>query len=536
MSSALVSDFALPLPNVHSAMRRLLICGSAEASAFVEQQLSRTDYELHTVSPQKAFATATQSTPDIVFVELPADHEGTEAGLALARRLRGEAATYALPLVFVFHKDDPATRRAALALGADDYFAVNAPRVEILARLDALLWRVAAGRRSASTVHDQRAEIDNFMLLVEHVRAHTNSKKNGTLALIEMMSETAEAPYGNTFAQAYGYFKLHLRRTDSVAFYGPTTLLAYLPQTAPDSARVYLRRLRSELCEEHQQLRVQFGTASFPADGTEVEDLIERAEVRLTNDDGDERETPVLTLQELTPITLVTNVTPSSIVTSLTHVNNNVKSINTTKSSVAANGNHRSTNGGVTALELPALESHARGDSAAATPARKTSTPTRDPAFLAQIARDKEAFTRAASEAAAEEQELRAQGVPMPRRLLLTVSDPARLAQLNSLVRSAGYEVRTAFAGQQALDLLRIERPEVLLLDYELYEIDGVETIRRLHRQERGRSNIPVVLLIGAEHEAARREAAMLGARSIVTLPYEPAELLRCVRTAVTVN
>ena len=120
----------------------------------------------------------------------------------------------------------------------------------------------------------------------------------------------------------------------------------------------------------------------------------------------------------------------------------------------------------------------------------------------------------------------------MPRRVLLTVSDPARLAQLNSLVRSAGYEVRTAFAGQQALDLLRIERPDVLLLDYELYETDGVETLRRLHRQERGRSSLPVVLLIGAQHTEARRDATALGAHSIVTLPYQPAELLRCVRTA----
>ena len=57
----------------------------------------------------------------------------------------------------------------------------------------------------------------------------------------------------------------------------------------------------------------------------------------------------------------------------------------------------------------------------------------------------------------------------MPRRLLLTVSDAARMAQLNSLIRSAGYEARAAFDGQQALDLLRIERPDLLLLDYELH-------------------------------------------------------------------
>lgn len=528
-------------------MRRLLICGSAEASAFVEQQLARTDYELRAVSPQKAFAIAAQFAPDIVFVELPADHEGSEAGLALARRLRGEAATYALPLVFIFHRDDPSTRRAALALGADDYFAVNASRAEILARLDALLWRVAAGRRSAATAHDQRAEIDNFMLLVEHVRAHTNSNKSGTLALIEMTNGTVEVPSGNSFAQVYGYFKLHLRRTDSVAFYGPTTLLVYLPQTAPDSARVYLRRLRGEFCEDHPQLRVEFGIASFPADGIEVEDLIERAELRLGADD-DEQRTPSIAVTKLTPVTLVTNVAPSSIVTSLTNVNG-LNHFNTNVGSVGANGKRHTTDNDSTPAPVSITQERrgnkelrtnpelpANGDSAVQIPLRKSSSPTRDPGFLAQIARDKEAFTRAAAEAAAEECELRAQGVPMPRRVLLTVSDPARLAQLNSLIRSAGYEVRTAFAGQQALDLLRIERPEVLLLDYELCEIDGVETIRRLHQQERGLSSLPVVLLIGTEHEAAHREASKLGVRSIVTLPYEPAELLRCVRTAGTVS
>jgi hypothetical protein len=54
---------------------------------------------------------------------------------------------------------------------------------------------------------------------------------------------------------------------------------------------------------------------------------------------------------------------------------------------------------------------------------------------------------RSAAEAAARERERRAAGEPMPRRLLLTVSDPARMAQINLLLRSAAYEVRAAFDG-----------------------------------------------------------------------------------------
>jgi DNA-binding response OmpR family regulator len=139
---------------------------------------------------------------------------------------------------------------------------------------------------------------------------------------------------------------------------------------------------------------------------------------------------------------------------------------------------------------------------------------------------------RFAAEAAERERERRAQGAVMPRRLLLTVSDAARMAQLNSLIRSAGYEARAAFDGQQALDLLRIERPDLLLLDYELTGINGVEMLRRLRKQSGGRLVLPVIMLLPPDKESAGREALELGARRIVSTPYDPADLLASVRLA----
>ena len=124
----------------------------------------------------------------------------------------------------------------------------------------------------------------------------------------------------------------------------------------------------------------------------------------------------------------------------------------------------------------------------------------------------------------------------MPRRLLLTISDAARMTQLNSLIRSAGYEARAAFNGQQALDLLRIERQDLLLLDYDLQGIDGVETIRRLRKQSGGRLSLPVIMLISADNEGARREALELGARLVLQTPYDPAELLASLRLAGSVE
>jgi CheY-like chemotaxis protein len=141
-----------------------------------------------------------------------------------------------------------------------------------------------------------------------------------------------------------------------------------------------------------------------------------------------------------------------------------------------------------------------------------------------------------AADAAARERERRSRGHVMPRRLLLTVSDPARMAQINLLLRSAGYEVRAAFDGLQAINLLRIERPDLLVIDDALYGIDGLEALRRLHRQHHERLPLPVVLLLSndggaAERERVREEARVLGARGFVALPYDPEELLTCVRT-----
>ena len=104
----------------------------------------------------------------------------------------------------------------------------------------------------------------------------------------------------------------------------------------------------------------------------------------------------------------------------------------------------------------------------------------------------------------------------------------------NALIRSAG-EKRAGFDGSRRLTL-RIERTDLLLLDYELHGIDGVETLRRLSKQNGGRLRLPVVMLMPPTFEVARHEALELGARSVVAMPYDPAELLDSVRRAGSVE
>jgi DNA-binding response OmpR family regulator len=112
---------------------------------------------------------------------------------------------------------------------------------------------------------------------------------------------------------------------------------------------------------------------------------------------------------------------------------------------------------------------------------------------------------------------------------MLVVSDAERMAQVNLLMRSAAYEVRAAFDGQHALGLLRIDRPEALVVDYELNDMDGVEMLRRLSKQSRGDAP-PSLLLLPAGREELRAEALAAGARVVVGLPYDAVELLERLR------
>ena len=120
----------------------------------------------------------------------------------------------------------------------------------------------------------------------------------------------------------------------------------------------------------------------------------------------------------------------------------------------------------------------------------------------------------------------------MPRRVLLAVSDETRLANLNSLLRNGGFEVRAAFDGQQALDLLRIDNPDLVVIDYELRDMNGVEVLQRLQVQRGKQPPLPTVMLSAESAAEVHHAAAQLGAHN-ATLPYQPTELLETFRAAI---
>jgi DNA-binding response OmpR family regulator len=111
------------------------------------------------------------------------------------------------------------------------------------------------------------------------------------------------------------------------------------------------------------------------------------------------------------------------------------------------------------------------------------------------------------------------------RGKVLVVDDEPTIREVVSryLVR-AGYETTVAATGQEAIRHAADDRPDVVVLDLMLPDVDGLEVMRRLRQQDRGRTAI--VLLTARAEESDRVIGLRLGADDYVVKPFSPAELV----------
>ena len=116
--------------------------------------------------------------------------------------------------------------------------------------------------------------------------------------------------------------------------------------------------------------------------------------------------------------------------------------------------------------------------------------------------------------------------------MLIADDDPVivRLLELN--FRLAGFRVSTATRGdtavEQALDL----EPDVIVIDVSMPGIDGYEACRRL-RREHDMTQVPIVMLTAHPPDEDASRAADLDIAAYVTKPFDPAELVAAVRSAL---
>jgi CheY-like chemotaxis protein len=85
---------------------------------------------------------------------------------------------------------------------------------------------------------------------------------------------------------------------------------------------------------------------------------------------------------------------------------------------------------------------------------------------------------------------------------------------------ASGMEVLEAADGREGIELARRERPDLVLLDVMMPEVDGWEMLRRV-QERHGAGSIPVVMFSGHVEGDAAREATERGARAFVGKPFD---------------
>jgi CheY-like chemotaxis protein len=116
----------------------------------------------------------------------------------------------------------------------------------------------------------------------------------------------------------------------------------------------------------------------------------------------------------------------------------------------------------------------------------------------------------------------------LPVTSVLVVDDSAVVRDLVAeILGYAGYEVRLASGGEQALSAFRERRPDIVLLDIDMPKMDGFEVLRHV----RAESEVPVVMLSLRAAPEDQRRAASLGASAyVVKSQFQETTLVETIR------
>jgi DNA-binding response OmpR family regulator len=115
-------------------------------------------------------------------------------------------------------------------------------------------------------------------------------------------------------------------------------------------------------------------------------------------------------------------------------------------------------------------------------------------------------------------------------KTILVVDDEPKIAAIaRDYLEHAGFAVVTASSGRAALDAIRRERPDLVILDLGLPELDGLDVTREIRRD----SSLPIVMLTARDDELDKLLGLELGADEYLTKPFSPRELVARVRAVL---
>lgn len=116
----------------------------------------------------------------------------------------------------------------------------------------------------------------------------------------------------------------------------------------------------------------------------------------------------------------------------------------------------------------------------------------------------------------------------MSKKLLIVDDSPSVRQMVEMTLKGAGYEVKTAKDGQEALDLCRVERFDFVLTDQNMPNMDGLTLIKSL-RAMTAFASVPLIVLTTEASDSMKQQGKAAGATGWMVKPFDPNKLLEVV-------
>lgn len=117
----------------------------------------------------------------------------------------------------------------------------------------------------------------------------------------------------------------------------------------------------------------------------------------------------------------------------------------------------------------------------------------------------------------------------MSKKILLVDDNPQVIAICDDYLRASGYDVIIATDGLLGLLAARREKPDLIVLDLMLPEMNGLDVCRAIRRK----SSVPIIMLTGRAEEPDKVIGLEIGADDYMTKPFSPRELLARIRVVL---
>jgi two-component system phosphate regulon response regulator PhoB len=114
-------------------------------------------------------------------------------------------------------------------------------------------------------------------------------------------------------------------------------------------------------------------------------------------------------------------------------------------------------------------------------------------------------------------------------KTILVADDESHILHVVSLkLRNAGFRVVTARDGQEALELAMQEKPDLLITDYHMPQLSGLELCQKL-KQEAATAHIPAIMLTARGYHLEPHDTEQSGILRMLSKPFSPRQLLSTV-------